>query len=229
MHRSEYKYLISPEQALRMRKSLQTILQPDVHCVNGAYPVRSLYFDSIHHTDLHTKRSGTEMRKKIRLRVYTPEARVCKLEMKQKYGDHQRKVSVTISKEDALRLINGDFGALFPYFDQSDGAKQIYATMVLGCYRPVVLVEYERIAYTHPLFNTRICFDYRLSGSESCFDLFAATVPTVPVTDHSVILEVKYTQKLLGYVSKVLNAYSLERLSISKYCMCRTIFEHFSK
>ena len=44
--------------------------------------------------------------------------------------------------------------------------------MVLGCYVPVVMVEYNRMAYVCPQYDTRITFDSEVKYSESNFDLF---------------------------------------------------------
>ena len=65
-----------------------------------------------------------------------------------------------ISKEDAQRLLKRDFTALLNY--DSDVAGYAYDLMTSRLYRPVSLIEYDRRAYTHENFNTRITLDNHL-------------------------------------------------------------------
>ena len=51
------------------------------------YPIRSLYFDTPEDRDFHEKEDGIELRRKLRLRCYAPDAAFALLEMKQKQGD----------------------------------------------------------------------------------------------------------------------------------------------
>ena len=39
---------------------------------------------------------------------------------------------------------------------KSGEALRFYAAMTLECYRPCVMIEYMREAFTHPLFRTRV-------------------------------------------------------------------------
>ena len=100
--------------------------------------------------------------------------------------------------------------------------------MQLGLYRPVVMVEYDRLAYFHPLYNTRITFDYNIKSSESNFDLFDKKINYTNIFNDYVILEVKYNKKLLGFISDILKKQKLTMLSISKYCISRKVFYDFN-
>lgn len=228
--RSENKFLVSPIQVASLKERLGIILTRDEH-VNShdnSYLVRSLYFDSINNTDFNQKLAGTEIRKKIRLRVYSPYDSTVKLEMKQKFGDLQEKISITITKEEAIALCNGDYSVLIPYLDQSDNAVKIYTTMVLGVYRPAVMVEYDRIAFTHPLYSTRLTLDMNVRSSESNFDLFDPNISYVPLMDYETVLEVKYNEKLLRFISTTLKPYHLTKVAVSKYLMARKVFYDFN-
>lgn len=222
--RGEDKYLLSYTQAASLQAKLDRLLHRDAHAQNQGYMVRSLYFDSINDIDFSTKLAGTELRKKIRLRIYDPCDPVCKLEVKQKNGDLQHKVSLLVSKEDAQALANGDASVLTKHFSQSENAVYMYKTMMLGGYRPVALVEYDRIAYTFPQFSTRLTLDSHVRSIEGSMDLFDSHPMFVPVLDQQVILEVKYNQKLMGFISQVLRPYHLTKTSVSKYCLGRKIF-----
>lgn len=103
----------------------------------------------------------------------------------------------------------------------------IYTTMVMGGYRPVVLVEYDRSAYIYPVYNTRITVDMNLRSSESNLDLFCDRPVYTVLMKEDVILEVKYNQRLVRFLSDILRQYHLTQCSVSKYCMGRKIFHDF--
>lgn len=225
--RSENKYEISFTEALKIRKRLDRVMHLDSHSTGGGYAVRSLYFDSLNNYDFNTKLAGTELRKKIRLRVYSPHDKTVKLEVKQKNGDLQHKVSLIISREDAQSLIRGDVSVLVKYFETSKNAAYVYKLMMLGCYRPVALIEYDRIAYTYPHYDTRLTFDMHVRSSECCFDLFAENPIYTHIMDDRVVMEVKYNEVLMGFISKALKPFNLTRSAYSKYTVGRKVFYDF--
>lgn len=225
--RSENKYLITKSDALSMQKKFDKLLTRDQNSLQESYMVRSLYFDSINNIDYMTKLAGTEVRKKIRIRTYLADTTHCKLELKKKKGDLQRKISIWITREEAEELCRCNYGVLAKYFDAVPDAVYIYSLMVRGCYRPVVLIEYERIAYTFPLYNTRLTIDMNIRSNESCFDLFGKNPVYQMLLMDRFVLEVKYNKKLVKFISDILKKYNLTKISISKYCLGRKVFCDF--
>ena len=225
--RNEKKYILPFRNALSIREKLDEILARDGHSETWGYMVRSLYFDSVNNIDCKTKLAGVEKRKKIRLRIYSGASEKCKLEMKAKDGDLQHKVSLWISREDAQELTKLNYGVLTKYFDESQDAILIYTTMVMGGYRPVVMVEYDRIAYTYPAYDTRITIDMNVRSSESNLDLFSEKPLYTILMKEEAVLEVKYNQKLVRFISDILRQYHLLQCSVSKYCMGRKVFCDF--
>jgi len=67
------------------------------------------------------------------------------------------KETVTISSEDATSLISGNSSNLLDY--HSSITNSVYKIMHHSLYRPTLLVDYEREAYTYPFDNIRITFD----------------------------------------------------------------------
>lgn len=226
VRREENKYLLSFVEAEKLQKKLIKVLNIDSNSKKGEYKIRSLYFDSINNIDYNDKLCGREDRKKIRIRVYNPKSNKCKLEIKKKHGDLQNKISLWIKKEDAIKLINGEYNALYNYFDNED-AKYIYSVMTLGCYRPKVLIEYKRIAYIFNEFNTRLTFDFDIKSSESNFNIFDEEINYLNILNEDIILEVKYNEKLLEFISKILKDFNLKNISYSKYLYSRKIFNSF--
>ena len=147
--------------------------------------------------------------------------------MKEKDGDLQHKISLWISREDAQELMKINYSVLTKYFEESQDAIIIYTTMIMGGYRPVVMVEYDRIAYTYPLFQTRLTIDTNVQSSESNLDLFSENPLYTILMKEEAILEVKYNQKLVRFISDILRQYHLTQCSVSKYCMGRKVFFDF--
>lgn len=112
--RTEKKYPLDYLDARKLCGKLNRILQPDPHCAGtDGYLVRSLYFDSYDNEDYFDKAAGLENRKKIRLRIYSPDDAFAKLEWKQKQGAAQRKRSMTVSRDHAQRMAQGSYSCLW--------------------------------------------------------------------------------------------------------------------
>lgn len=184
------------------------------------YSIRSLYFDTLDDQDFWDKIEGIELRRKIRLRIYSPADTVSKLEMKQKQGPYQKKRSLAISRADALALCAGDYSPLLRYSDPF--AAECYGLMHNRCYRPRTIVEYRRQAFIARENNIRLTFDSDIRATEASMALFAEDLALTPVLDpFSMVLEVKFNGFLLSYIKNLLDTVHRPELSVSKYCLAR--------
>ena len=125
--REEKKFLINIADFRQKSHLLEQTLLQDEHNGTHGYRIRSLYFDTPYDRDFFEKQAGTELRRKVRLRIYDTEQTFAMLEMKQKQGVQQLKRSLKISREDAVRIIKGDFMPLLTYPDPF--AAEMYAFM----------------------------------------------------------------------------------------------------
>lgn len=226
-YRKEIKYVIPLGKALLIREELDRLLERDGYCARGAYLVNSLYFDSPNNIDFAQKLSGVMERKKVRLRIYNGNASLCKLEIKQKTDDRQKKQGFLISQPDAAALSRGEYRVLKNYFDTSATSLKAYGIMVQGQYRPAVQVAYDRLAYRYPVYDTRVTLDMNVRSTESNMDLFSPAVHYTPVMPESVVLEVKYSGKLVGFLSALFARFHLTQGSYSKYCAGRPVYYDF--
>jgi len=215
VYRNEKKYELSPMESLELQKEMQILLEPDPFSKNGFYHVRSLYFDTINHKDYLEKSDGVQNRRKIRLRCYDTEDQTVKFEIKEKKGNYQHKSSLIISREEARAIQEGDYEVLLNY--EGEIALSLYTKLLLGCYRPAALIEYDRRAFIYPEYQTRITFDTNVKTSEMETNLFEEEVAWTPVMGDRTILEVKYDQYLFHPISKVLEKHHLNQVSFSKY------------
>lgn len=220
--RQEKKFLVNRESAARLQARLAPVMREDEHNGGLGYPIRSLYFDTVHDRDYVEKLFGTNPRRKVRLRIYDPRQDFALLELKQKDGDNQLKRSLACSREEARRLVAGDMRWML---DRPEPfAREMYAIMQANCYRPKMVVDYRRRAYVAKENRIRITFDGDIRATESCTDPFDEHLCTHPVFDpFNVILEVKYNGFLLSYIKDQLNSVDKRPLSVSKYCLGRDV------
>lgn len=214
--RTEKKYPVSPVVAGQIAARLSYMLKLDPNCLEGKpYLIKSVYFDSLDNRDFHEKDSGLEMRKKIRLRTYGNDSPI-KLEWKQKQGAKQKKLSLLIGREDAEKILQGEYRCLLGY--EGDLPKQFYAAMTEEVYRPRCLVQYQRLAFMHPTNDIRVTLDSNISAQEGSMNLWDDHNPVYPVSPAGkTILEVKYNHFLLGYIKTALVEYELTETANSKY------------
>lgn len=213
--RHEFKYVMEYSEMLKLREKLDEVLTLDR---GGNYMVRSLYFDTFDDDDYYAKQNGEMIRKKLRLRIYDVDSDYAKMEIKGKYDIHQLKESLVIKRDDAKKIINGDYSALL--LMDSDLAKRIYVMLNSG-YRPKVIIEYDRIAYMSTT-TTRITFDFNIKKSNDFNNFYNKDINYFDLSGkNEVVLEVKFDRFLEPYISKILSKYTSRYQSVSKYVLGR--------
>lgn len=223
--RKEVKYLLSLPDRLFLLGALDQMLIPDAYGGYNGYTVRSVYYDSITNEDYWDKQNGKEEKKRVRLRIYHPEDQTAKLELKRKSYGRELKESVIVSRQDAQRLLLQDYSVLTRYDHPT--ARYLYDLMRTRMYRPVSLVEYDRRAYTHPNFNTRVTLDNNLRYCPFCHDLFAETLNFQQALPRDkTILEIKYDRFLFRQIQNVLSQCDLTQSPPSKFGSSRNILKY---
>lgn len=219
--REEKKYLINYATYMSANNYMSKILHADKFNGDNGYIIRSLYFDTCTNDDFFNKIDGLEVRRKIRIRIYSPNDDYGYLELKQKQGNYQQKRSLKISKEDALELIKCNYDVLLKY--EEDFAKEMFIIMSNNHYIPKSINQYRRKAYVVNENSTRITFDSEIKATETCFDLFDSNLILNPVFDmNNVVFEVKYNGFLLSYVKDIIKRIDKIQTPVSKYCLGRT-------
>ena len=218
--RQERKFLISGEQYYRFSRQFAELFKEDSHNGKDGYMVRSLYFDTLGNKDFEEKLAGVECRRKMRLRIYSPQSRTALLEMKQKQGSNQLKRSLTISREHAEELMKGHYEVLLEYSDPF--ATECYGVLKTNCYIPKVIVEYKRMAFVFKENDTRITFDSNISASKLTGRFLEEYAGCFPVIHPGcVVMEVKYNNFLLAYIKNILHISNKSETAVSKYALAR--------
>lgn len=226
VYRRELKYMIDLPDRLYLLQALDKVLMPDAYGGYNGYRVRSVYFDGQDNQDYHEKMEKREFVKRMRLRIYNAADQTAKFEIKKKRHGNQVKESVLIAREDAQEILGGNFGVLMKY--DSDTARYGYEIGSTMGYRPVSMVEYQRRAYTHPCFNTRITLDNELRYCNFDYDMYSESPnykAVLPIT--KTILEVKYERFLFDQIQHVLKKCNLQRCPVSKFGSSRELLQEY--
>ncbi len=215
-YRKELKYYINKLQLEEINKRLSFLLSKDEHTTQeGNYFIRSLYFDDYKNTSYYQVLNGISKREKYRIRYYNYDTSYISLEKKEKTNAMVNKSTLEITKNQAKDLIEGKLCIN----KQNDKLLNefILKTKFYG-YKPVIIIDYNRISYIYKAGNVRITLDYNLSMDYNINNFFEKNNPKIPIIEKNMgILEVKYDEILPNYIDWLLNINNLERTSYSKY------------
>ena len=222
-YRHEIKYLISLGEAEFLATRLRLTLSQDPHAVKngGTYFIRSLYFDTPFEKAVGEKADGVEFRDKYRIRIYDMSDKVIKFERKHKNGQFIGKKSLLITRQQCDAILAGEYRFLL--HRQEAAAAELYAALRTECWRPKVLVDYDREPFVFPLEDVRVTIDRNIRTGLRCTDLFDPHTPTFPATEFpdACILEVKFNKYLPSYVRSLLQVNAASHTAASKYLYCR--------
>lgn len=211
--RYEWKYLISAPTALVLKRRLEQVLTPDPYALPGGdYRITSVYFDSPDLAAYREKTDGLLNRSKFRLRYYNDDFSFIRMEEKHKERELVEKTGVRIDRETAdallMRRAVPDKAAVLPRFLDK---------IEREAYRPSAAVRYRRYSYCSPVLDVRFSLDMEISGVRASDDL-SGLGPFLPVLPpQAVICEVKYRERLPGFLKDLIADLPRVSTSFSKY------------
>ncbi len=219
--RHEFKYEIAPLQYQVLKKKVALLFKPDPFAgPEGGYYIRNLYFDDFRNTALFEKCAGIYLRKKYRMRIYDFSDAKIKFERKTKFGEYILKESAGLTREEADKMITGDFSFLAD--TENHLLKTAYIESRQNLLQPVVIVEYYREAFYDPVSHVRITFDSSLRTGLGSVSLFDAHVPTMQVVaEPNVIMEIKFSGTFPYYIQGLFSQDTQPRVAIGKFALCR--------
>lgn len=220
-YRHEYKYRIDARQQAVLQLRAQGVLERDVHAgADGAYLIRSLYFDSPDDDCFYENENGDDPREKYRIRFYNCDASRISLECKAKRRGMTRKTACPITRSQCEQFMAG--GIPGPDGAVSPRQEAMFHQMRMKSLRPVVIVQYTRVPFVCDAGNVRVTFDDSIASSNDIAGFLQTEIPLRSVlgTGES-ILEVKWDELLPAYIRNQLSLDSLQWTSFSKYYLCR--------
>ena len=227
MYRYEKKFLINNIQMEILKNNLSAALYLDSNIKNpdGSYFIRSLYFDDYKDTSYYQVIDGISKREKYRIRYYDYDSSYITLEKKSKINNLGKKEKSVISQEITNMFINNK------NFDSKEKVvNELNQKIKSDLYKPIVIIDYLRIAYTYPINDVRITIDYNISCSYEINKFFEKGINSIPLLEKdTAILEVKYNDYLPDFIKYIINEKSLEMTSFSKYSTGRSMLEKIER
>lgn len=218
--RHELKHIITAADRLVLLNRLRAVTRPDEHADNGLYDIYSLYFDNLYDKALNEKIIGIPRREKFRIRYYNNNLDYINLEKKSKIDGLCNKQSCSISRCEVEKIINDNLDWM--PVDGRPLIKELYSKMKGQGLRPATIVAYTREAFVYPYGNVRITIDYNIRLAMGVNDFLMQDKLTIPVTDDSIILEVKWDEYLPDIIKDIIGLNNRQATSFSKYAACRT-------
>lgn len=226
--RYEFKYLLNASLRQRLEEEISRFMEYDgfVHPeMDNCYFVRSLYFDNDEAVNYREKTDGIKVRRKYRIRTY--ETSLSQTGVPIFLEEKGRTIDRTYKQRCSLQA---EHLPLF-YAPQQHGQElldlypgsNLIESFVFDAFRkrvrPRVLVDYIRKPFTSDYdAHFRVTFDGAIRAAASA---------TLFPPDHAgwfqaeagfTVLEVKFNRRIPFWFHKILQAYSMRRLSISKFC-----------
>ena len=218
-YRHEWKHEINYADMLTLRPRLSVVMNRDKHAVNGAYQIRSLYFDNLSDKALREKIDGVNIREKFRIRYYNGDTSFIVLEKKSKINGLCAKESCQISADEAQKIVDGNLG----WMPESGRplCTELYAKMLSQGLKPKTIVDYTRDPFVFPAGNVRVTVDYNIRTGLFRTDFLNPKTLTLPAGESPIILEVKWDAYLPDIVRAAVSLPGRRVTAFSKYEQCR--------
>ncbi len=227
MYRYEKKYIITNIQMEILKNTLSAALYLDSNIKNpdGSYFIRSLYFDDYKNTSYYQVLDGISKREKYRIRYYDLDPSYITLEKKTKQNNLGKKDKDKLTPEMVMKFINNE-----EIESNKPVIAELQSKMKTAFYKPVIIIDYERRAFTYPVNDVRITLDYNISCSYELSKFFENNINSIPLLEkNTAILEVKYNDFLPDFIKQLININNLEITSFSKYSTGRDMLEKIER
>lgn len=219
-YRHEFKHRITKLDDYDLSKRLGRLFKRDTNAdSHGSYRVSSLYFDTPYDKAMKEKIDGVNKREKFRLRYYNDNVETIKLEKKAKHNNLSTKRSSTLTKEEVIKILNGDIDFLLQ--SENPLLVEFYSKIKTQLLTPKTVVVYDREAFIYEPGNCRITFDRNLKTSYSVHDFLNPDHFKYDISEAITILEVKYDQFLPDIVKIAIQLKDRPAGAFSKYAVSR--------
>lgn len=222
--RFEYKYLVPESVRKLMEDTVNQYMVLDSYCAGmpeSRYSIRSVYFDDLKFSCYHEKIDGLLNRRKFRVRAYGANTTTIFLEEKGRRNAFSYKQRVVIPPGLYGPVLRTDWKTML---DLAPGDSRVWQCFIgagmRAALRPTARVDYMRRAYVNNSgYRFRVTFDGELRAVQSA-DLHDSGVRSRPVHPGMTVVEIKFESQIPLWFIRLVEANNLQRLSISKYCVC---------
>lgn len=230
--RYEIKYLIPFDKYLSLRDKLMEHMKYDSYGTNqGKYNIVSLYFDSDDSKIYLETRNKLRFRQKLRLRIYD-QANINSdsfLEIKQKFKNVVNKRRTVMPLHEAYDITHTPENDIdFNAYHSSNPQILKEAIHFKGLYnlKPNVIVSYDRQAFSGiKEADLRVTFDYNLMCRKHDLRIENGPQGLHFVDPNMVVLEVKVSESVPYWLSRLLSEFDCSKQSVSKFCTSIELFD----
>ena len=210
--RTEYKYLLRPEQYEEILPLIEAHLEQDRF---SGSTIQSLYYDTESRLLIRRSIEKPEYKEKLRLRSYGPVRPddLVFLEIKKKYQGIVYKRRIELSEREAVSFLNGQRACP----DSQIGREIGWFLHFYGSLSPSMLILYDRIAYAEKGGGLRITFDSRIRFREERLALTCELDGKEHFDEERILMEVKSDSALPLYLTRFLSEKRIFRTGFSKY------------
>lgn len=219
-YRHEWKHVITFSDMLALRQRLSAVAKRDMHAVDGAYLIRSLYFDNAADRALREKLDGVNIREKFRIRYYNGDTSVIHLEKKSKINGLCAKEAAFLTPQQAQAIVCAQYDWML-----DSGVlllQELYSKIKGQGLRPKTIVDYTREPFVFAAGNVRVTLDYDIRTGLGCTDFLNPACLTVPAAENVIILEVKWDEYLPDIIRDAVQLKNCRTEAFSKYAACRS-------
>ena len=224
--RYEFKYLLKSKQCQDIESELSHFMVYDgyVHKeLSNSYFVRSLYFDNEENQRYYEKIDGIRLRNKFRIRTYgtsLEEGLPIYLEEKGRNIDRTYKHRIQIISEHLPKFcLPEQQERLLELFSDDELIQRFVFDVIKNKTSPKVLVDYIRRPYTSTYdVNFRVTIDSRIKVANANSLFPDQTTNWICCKAGYSIMEVKFHRRIPAWFHRIIQAYEITRLSISKFC-----------
>ncbi|WP_066154366.1 polyphosphate polymerase domain-containing protein [Halalkalibacter krulwichiae] len=221
--RREQKYLISVHQYEQLVKKMNPYMRYDKFGDEGRYSVTSLYFETPDQKIYYETKNKLNFRQKLRLRIYddTSIDGDAFFEVKQKYNNVVNKRRMVIPLREAYRYLEKhESDSVLDYQTSNyQVLKEIDHFRKFYNLKPEMVVSYDRHAF-HSITNSdlRITFDLNLRCRKNDLRIENGPYGSNFIDANLVVLEVKVTDSVPLWLTRMLQELNCEQRSASKFC-----------
>lgn len=214
--RYEFKYVIPEFICHELEKNLSNFMELDNFSKKQkkkSYFVRSLYFENDINENFFEKIDGIKYREKYRFRTYQKEfSKNIFLEKKMKNNERVFKDRVSISKKEYEFIINGNYSKFANKKKDNKFFLDFFHKVLKNNEYPKIIIDYNRRPYVsdHDKYF-RISIDGDLIARDINLTKVVECIPGYK------IMEVKFFRRIPLWFHRLIQTYSLKRVSISKF------------
>lgn len=212
--RIEMKYIISYEKYIQLRKCIDgEYMLPDEY---GLTTICSIYYDTENYELIRASIGNHKYKEKLRLRCYgIPENNSSAfIEIKKKYNGVVYKRRTEMKYCEAIDYLNNNI--------RPQNREQIFNEIdyFIQHYKPVpkIFIAYDRIAMCGvDNKDFRITFDFNIRSRENDLTLLSGSDGKYLFDNNNLIMEIKTTQSMPLWITKLLSEMKIYPTSFSKY------------